>query len=204
MSEKVDFMKLLKTFYAPPTKEPVLVEVPAMQFLMLDGFGAPEGPEYHQALEALYPMAYTLKFAVKKSRQIDYGVFPLEGLWWMRGGMEFNMQHRTDWAWTAMIAQPEWVTPADVEEARVQVIKKGAAKAADIRLEPFTEGLAAQVMHIGPYAAEAPTIERLHAFIAAQGCRPRGKHHEIYLGDPRRTAPERLRTVLRQPVERIG
>ncbi len=204
MSEKVDFMKLLKPFYAPPTKEPVLVEVPVMQFLMLDGRGGPEEAEYELALGALYPMAYTLKFAVKKALQIDYGVFPLEGLWWMGDGQEFDPLSRSAWAWTAMIAQPEWVTPERVEEARAQVIQKGSAKAAAVRLETFDEGLAAQVMHIGPYADEAPTIERLHAFIAAQGCRPRGKHHEIYLGDPRRTAPERLKTVLRQPVERIG
>ncbi|MCE1253132.1 MAG: GyrI-like domain-containing protein [Anaerolineae bacterium] len=201
MSEKIDLLKDKKDLYRP-TARASLVTVPAMMFLMIDGQGAPGSPVYQEIVSSLYQMAYTLKFAVKKQLEIDYGVMPLEGLWWAVDWNVFTDGQRDQWQWTMMIAQPEWVTAERVEEARRQVIKKGSQQAEQIRFEVFDEGLCAQVMHTGPYSAEGPVIAALHTFIKEQGCQLSGKHHEIYLGDPNRTAPERLKTVLRQPVNK--
>ena len=199
MSEKIDLLKDKKDLYHPSAK-PAIIDVPVMQFLMIDGQGAPGSQLYQEVVSSLYQMSYSLKFAIKKQLEIDYGVMPLEGLWWALDWNAFTADQRDQWQWTVMIAQPEWVTAERVEEARRQVIKKGSQRAEQIRFESFHEGLCAQVMHTGPYSAEAPVIAALHAFITAQGYRLEGKHHEIYLGDPNRTAPERLKTVLRQPV----
>jgi hypothetical protein len=170
---------------------------------MIDGRGAPEDSRYREALEALYPLAYTLKFALKKERGLDYPVMPLEGLWWAEDMNAFANADREAWIWTAMIMQPDFVTQEDFESARAEVErKKGSSAALAVaRLERFEEGRSAQIMHIGPYSAEGPTITKLHDFIEEQGGRLRGKHHEIYLGDPRRSAPEKLKTVIRQPFE---
>ena len=206
MATKLDLRKELRHLYEPPAREVVAVEVPAMSFLMVDGRGDPNvSREYQEAVEVLYGLAYALKFASKKAG-IDYPVMPLEGLWWVEGAgtVGFDMMaHRDAWQWTMMIMQPDHVT-ADQVEAAVAALgrKKGLAALAKVRFERFEEGLVAQVMHVGPYSAEKPTIDRVHAYIAAQGCVPSGKHHEIYLGDPRRTAPEKLRTVIRQPMRR--
>ena len=204
--EKFDFKKTLKHLYAPSAKTPELIEVPDMNFLMIDGEGNPNTSEpYQQAVEALYGLSYTIKFAVKKEQSIDYSVFPLEGLWWAEDMDAFLRDDRKDWRWTMMIAQPEFVTPVQVESAIVDVRRKKGSAALDlVRFQPYAEGLSAQVMHLGPYADERPTIERLHQFIADQGYSLRGLHHEIYLGDPRRTAPEKLKTILRQPVQPAG
>ncbi|MEN6409252.1 MAG: GyrI-like domain-containing protein [Anaerolineaceae bacterium] len=154
------------------------------------------------ALQALYGLSYTLKFQIKKDLELDYTVMGLEGLWWVPDMNDFTVDNKDAWLWTMMIRQPDQVTPEQFERARVDVIKKkGEGSYNQVRLERFEEGLCAQVMHIGPYAAEAPTIQALHAFIAAAGRTRRGKHHEIYLGDPRRTDPAKLRTILRQPAE---
>jgi hypothetical protein len=180
-----------------------VVEVPELAFLMIDGHGDPNtAPEYAEALEALYAVAYTAKFALKRAPGgIDYAVMPLEGLWWTPDMATFTTADKSAWDWTMMIVQPDPVTAEVVEEARATVARtKGLEAIARVRLERFAEGRAAQVMHVGPFAAEGPTIERLHAFIAERGLGRAGKHHEIYLSDPRRTAPERLRTILRQPV----
>ena len=201
--EKVDFKKQLKHLYRPPAKNAVAVEVPVMNFLMLDGEGDPNSaPAYGEAVEALYAVAYALKFMIKKGPQaVDYGVLPLEGLWWVEDMRQFSVENKSAWQWTMMIMQPEYVTRELYEAALVQVeAKKGPPALGKMRLESYAEGLSAQIMHSGPYAAEAPTIEKLHQFIADQGYQRRGKHHEIYLGDPRRTAPERLKTVIRQPM----
>jgi len=206
MATKLDLRKELRHLYEPPAREVVAVEVPAMSFLMVDGRGDPNvSREYQEAVEVLYGLAYALKFASKKAG-IDYPVMPLEGLWWVEGAgtVGFDMMaHRDAWQWTMMIMQPDHLT-ADQVEAQVAALgrKKGLAALAKVRFERFEEGLAAQVMHVGPYSAEKPTIDRVHAYIAAQGCVPSGKHHEIYLGDPRRGAPEKLRTVIRQPMRR--
>ncbi len=202
----IDLVKELKPLYAPPSKAPVIVEVPELSFLMLDGRGDPNASEdYQVALQALYGVAYTLKFTLKKSDPgRDFKVMPLEGLWWVEGEpprLDELQADRETWNWTMMIALPDEVTAAEVAAAtEAAAQRRPLPAAAKVRLERFAEGRAAQVMHLGPYAAEAPTIELLHAFVAEQGLELRGRHHEIYLGDPRRTAPERLRTVIRHPV----
>ena len=172
-----------------------------MHFLMVDGTGNPNQPgAFQDAIQALYSLSYGAKFMLKKEG-IEFKVSPLEGLWGSAGGL--NPNHKTDWRWTAMVRQPPAVTAPVLEKVRAEALqKKGLPALARVRLEEFSEGLAAQIMHIGPYSAEAPTITRLHEFIEKQGCRRVGKHHEIYLGDPRRSAPERLKTLIRQPVER--
>lgn len=203
--EKVDSKKRLKHLYNPSAKEVVEVNVPQMNFLMIDGEGNPNtSQEYRDALETLYAVSYALKFEIKKSEAaVDYAVMPLEGLWWADDMSRFGTSDKDAWIWTAMIMQPEYVTEGLVEETKGRVEKKKGPLPAlpKMRFEPFSEGLAAQIMHVGPYTAEAPTIQKIHRFIEEQGHKLRGKHHEIYLGDPRRTAPERLRTVIRQPFE---
>lgn len=192
----------IQQLYKASAREPALVEVPELVFLMIDGSGDPNSaPAYREALAALYGVAYGLKFALKKRDLASaYAVGPLEGLWWVEGPSAFSFDDRSNWAWTMMIGQPVPPPPELLEAAIGDVARKKSAAARQVRLAAYHEGLAAQILHIGPYAAEAPTIARLHEFIAAQGLRPAGKHHEIYLGDPNRSAPEKLRTILRQPV----
>ncbi len=194
-------------FYKPPAKQPQIVDVPAFAFLMVDGRGDPNtSQDYQDAVEALYTLSYTLKFALKRAEGVNYAVAPLEGLWWGDTMDEFLTGRRADWRWTMMIAQPSLVTPTWVERAREEAARKKNLPALPrLCFETFQEGLAAQIMHIGPYANEAPTIQRLHDFIQAQGGVFDGlqqKHHEIYLGDPNRSAPEKLKTVIRQPFRR--
>ena len=200
---KIDYKKELKSLFKPSTKSVEIVEVPQMNFLMIDGKGDPNtSPEYKDAVEALYGVAYALKFMVKKGDlAIDYGVLPLEGLWWVDDMSQFSVEKKGDWKWTMMIMQPDVVTPRLFYEAFEQVKKKKDSEALQkIRFESFSEGKAAQIMHIGPFTEERPTIEKVHAFIEKQGCERRGKHHEIYLSDIRRAAPEKWRTIIRQPV----
>jgi hypothetical protein len=199
---KVDFKRELSDLYAPG-HEPSLVRVPELAFLMVDGDGDPNtAPEYQAAVEALYAVAYAAKFAVKRAvGGIDFGVMPLEGLWWVSDMSKFKLEDKSNWSWTAMIMQPEPVTAGIVQLARKKAAEKKSLPALEsLRFERFDEGLSAQVMYRGPYADEGQTIARLHEFIAEQAHTPRGKHHEIYLSDPRRTSPEKLRTVIRQPV----
>jgi hypothetical protein len=204
--EPFDVVKEHKPLYMPSAKHPAVVEVPDLAFLMVDGRGDPGTSEpFMDAMQALYSTAYTLKFSLKKTDPgRDFKVAPLEGLWWTDAtapSTEALQQSRDDWNWTLMIAVPDAMTPDEVAAALEAAAKKKDLPAARLlRLERFEEGLAAQIMHLGPYAEEAPTIARLHAFAAEQGYELRGRHHEIYLGDPRRTAPERLKTVLRHPV----
>jgi hypothetical protein len=201
----VDLKKQQADLYHPSAKEVAEVEVPSTPFLMIDGAGNPNtSQEYQQAVEGLYAVAYALKFLLKKEQGIDYAVMPLEGLWWAPDMRDFSVEHKETWRWTMMIAQPQEVTAALFERTREQVQRKKPSPAlAKLRLEEFHEGLAAQIMHLGPYAAEGPTIARLHAFIREQGYTfdgTRQKHHEIYLSDPRRTAAEKMKTVIRQPM----
>ncbi len=199
---KIDFKREMRELYFPG-REPALVEVPEMAFLMIDGHGDPNtATAYREAIEALYAVAYTTKFAIKHTPGgIDYGVMPLEGLWWIPDMSRFREADKAEWDWTAMIMQPEPVTPEVLEAAREKLRDKKVLPALEhMRFERFDEGLSAQFMYLGPYAEEGPAIQRLHAFIAAQGYALAGKHHEIYLSDPRRTAPEKLKTVIRQPV----
>jgi hypothetical protein len=201
---KVDLKREFGALYSPG-REPVLVDVPELPFLMIDGHGDPNtSPAYAEAVQAIYQVAYTLKFTIKRSEGgIDYGVMPLEGLWWVPDMTTFSTADKSQWDWTMMILQPDVVTMDMVERAKDAAAAKHPSEAlARIRLERFDEGESAQVMYVGPYADEGPTIQRLHAFIDQQGLMRRGKHHEIYLGDPRRSAPEKLKTIIRQPVER--
>ncbi len=203
-----DLKKALAPLFNAP-RDPVLVDVPALNYLMIDGTGAPdEGAEYpttdfQKAFAALYPVVYTIKFSLKPAG-IVVPVLPLEALWFTRADGGFDMSVAPEkWGWRALIAVSDEVTPRIFADAVAEVRrKKGDSDSLErLRFERWREGRCAQVMHLGPYSEERPTIERLHAFIAAQGCKPRGAHHEIYLGDPRRGDPARLRTVLRQPVE---
>lgn len=200
--QTLDLKKDLKLFYAALPGKVMLVDVPPLSFLMIDGAGNPNtAPAYAEAVQALYTLAYTIKFSLKKAGIADYPVMASEGLWWMEDMTQFSVERKDDWLWTMMILQPEVVTPQVLEAARAEARKKKPSPALDqVRLERYAEGLSAQILHIGPYAAEAPTIAHLHAFIAESGYQLRGKHHEIYLGDPRRTAPEKLKTIIRQPI----
>lgn len=215
---KIDFKKELKQLYRPSAKEFQVVEVPPMQFLMIDGQGDPNtAQEYQDAIEALYAMAYKLKFMSKKTLEKDYVVPPLEGLWgspemifsltditdesaWID---KFKTSDRDSWQWTMMIMQPDWVTAEMFLEAREQVRQGKNPVALDkIRLESYQEDLCVQILHIGPYAEEGPILAKLHTrYLPENGFSEAGKHHEIYLSDPRKTAPEKLKTVLRQPVK---
>lgn len=196
--------ELRKQLYNPSSKQPSIVDVPTMSFLMVDGRGDPNtSPQYKDAIETLYALSYTLKFAIKHAEKIDYQVSMLEGLWWSDAMDVFLTGSRDVWCWTMMVRQPAVVTSAWMERAVEEVRgKKDLPALPGVRLEAFHEGLAAQIMHIGSYATEAPTIQRLHDFIRAEGGVFDGrvqKHHELYLGDPRRAAPEKLKTVIRQP-----
>lgn len=201
-ASKVDFKRELRAFYSAGS-EPVIVDVPEMAFLMIDGHGDPNtAPGYGEAIQALYPVAYAAKFAVRGgSGGLDFAVMPLEGLWWVPDMSMFTVEDKSAWDWTILIMQPDQVTQEIVEEAKTKAAKKNPSDAvARVRLERFAEGRAAQVMHVGPYSAEGPTIARLHSFITEQGYVRAGKHHEVYLSDPRRTAPEKMKTIIRQPV----
>ena len=198
----VDLKKVYRDHYRA-TGEPGLVDVPERPFLMIDGVGDPNtSVEYADAVAALYSIAYGLRAAVKTATGDAYTVMPLEGLWWADDMAMFSVDGKGDWKWTMMICLPPVVTEELFDEVAPAVIHKKKLASGDlVRFEAFAEGPAAQIMHFGPYAAEAPTIERLHAFIAAQDRDLSGKHHEIYLTDPRRVAPEKNRTIIRQPVE---
>lgn len=201
--EKIDHKKTLKEFYNPP-RTPVIVDVPEWQFLMIDGKGYPgTSQEYQDALEALYAVAYTLRFALKKGEILDYKVMPLEGLWWAKDMDVFSIDSRKDeWLWTSMIMQPSAVTKDLYQEAVEQVTKKKNPVALPkMRLETYHEGVSVQVMHIGPFSEEGPVIEKMHQHAVDQGYELHSKHHEIYLSDFRKTAPEKLRTVIRQPIK---
>jgi hypothetical protein len=204
---KIDFKRTLKALYAPSRKAFSIVDVPPMQFLMIDGHGDPNtAPAYQQALAALYAVAYRCKFVSKRALERDYVVPPLEGLWWAAEMDAFSSRDKSAWDWTMMIMQPEWITSALVDEARAQAdAGKELPALPKLRLETYHEGLSVQILHMGSYDDEAPTIARMHGeFMPAHGLVPAGKHHEIYLSDPRRVAPEKLKTVLRQPVRKAG
>lgn len=200
---KVDFKRELRALYAPGA-DPQIVEVPELAFLMVDGRGDPNvAPAYREAVRALYAVSYAAKFALKRAGVLEYGVMPLEGLWWAPDMAAFTTGDKSEWNWTAMIMQPDLVTPDVVAAAKTTAAKNASADAIGrMRLDRFAEGQTAQILHTGPYAAEGPTIARLHAFIAEHGCELRGHHHEIYLSNPSRTTPEKLKTIIRQPVAR--
>jgi len=204
---KIDLKKELKQLYNPPIGKITLVDVPAMNFVMIDGTGDPnKSPEYQDAIEALYSISYTLKFVIRKEESIDYGVMPLEGLWWAEDMTKFSISDKGMWKWTSLMMQPEYISEDRFKRASEQAIKKKNLPAlAKARFEKFTEGLSVQTLYIGPFAGESPTIEKLHLFIDENDYSADGliqKHHEIYLSDFRKTAPEKLKTIIRQPMVR--
>lgn len=201
--QKIDLKKELKHLYQPSAKEVVQVEVPTFRFLMIDGEGDPNtSQKYAEAVESLFSVSYTAKFMVKKGAQgIDYAVMPLEGLWWSDDLSAFVANDRSKWKWTMMIMQPHFVEEAVIQAAIVEVKRKKALPAvAALRLENLSEGRCAQILHVGPFSEEGPTIQRVHDFIGARSALA-GKHHEVYLSDIRRASPDKWKTILRQPME---
>jgi hypothetical protein len=176
-------------------RDPELIDAPERQLLMVNGRGDPnKSPDFQAAVSVLFAVSYGLRFLLKRELGVDHKVQPLEALWDVEGG-DFSAEDRSNWVWTAMIEQPEEVTSAMAE-----ALARSKGIQAPPRLERFVEGRVAQILHVGPFADEPATVKRLHAFIAERGLRATGRHHEIYLNDVSRTAPERLRTILRQPV----
>ncbi|HIN61865.1 MAG TPA: hypothetical protein EYN31_04165 [Candidatus Marinimicrobia bacterium] len=202
--KKVDYKKELKHLYGSSSKKVVIVEVPSMNYFMVDGEGGPAAESYQQAIEALYGLSFTVKLDVKKGVGPDYTVMPLEGLWWAKDITAFSADRKDEWQWKMMIMQPDHVTAKHVNAATKQLREKKNPLALDkIRFESYHEGPSVQILHIGPYDDEGPTIAQMHKFIDENGYQLHMKHHEIYLSDPRRSKPEKLKTVLRQPITKI-
>jgi hypothetical protein len=202
---KIDYKKTQKELYQPNAKNPVIIEVPEMQFLMIDGMGSPgDSQEYQDALSLLYPVSFRTKF-LSKAKGKDYVVPPLEGLWWADNMSDFTEGNRDKWKWTMMIRQPDWITQDMIDEA-IAITKEKKPELSKqlpkLRLEKYKEGRVAQIMHIGPYAEEGSTVQKIHDFIKKEGGKFDGlktKHHEIYLSDPRKTNPATMKTIIRQP-----
>ncbi len=202
--EKMDLKKTLKHLYQPSATEIVRVDVPVMNFLMIDGKGDPNTSQaFADAVEVLFALSYTLKFMAKKGQlAIDYGVLPLEGLCWANDMSAFTDGDKSNWKWTSMIMQPDFITGEMVGLAIADVKrKKNLPALSSVRFESLSEGLCAQIMHIGPFSEEGPTIEKVHQFIESHGCKRTGKHHEIYLSDIRKADPKNWKTVIRQPMQ---
>lgn len=204
--EKIDYKKKYKYLYSPKPGIVEEVTVPKMNFAMIDGEGSPEAqdnhPQFQDAISALYGVTYTLKMGRKKEGiEPDYTIAPLDGLWWMVDGAEFDTAKPNQWRWTMMIMQPDFISKLEFDDAVKQLKKKKDNPQIDnLRLETYEEGLSVQIMHVGPYSEEGPNIAKMQSYVKEKNYKPAGKHHEIYLGDPRRTKPEKLKTILRQPV----
>ncbi len=201
---KLDLYKLHAAEYVTP-KRPALVATRPGRYLTITGTGEPGGPAFTERVGALYAVAYTIKMGKKKLGQ-DYKVAGLEGLWWARGGSAGMMaKRREDWRWKLLIRVPDFVKERCVTMAAAMLAARGKGKAVGkVKLERIAEGRCVQMLHVGPYAAEPATVEAMMAFAAESGLRPTGYHHEIYLSDPRRVRPEKLRTILRHPVVPAG
>jgi len=205
VSEKVDLKKTDP--YLAKAGQFRILEVPPQRYLAIDGKGDPNTAVFAEAVEALFPLAYAVKFQSKRELGRDYVVMPLEALWWADDMSTFTTRRdKSSWSWTLLVLQPDWVDEALVDAARTAVAKKGAPpRSADIRFETLEEGRSVQTLHVGPFDDEGPVLARLHdEFLPENGLAPAGRHHEIYLSDLRRTAPEKLRTILRQPVGPLG
>lgn len=201
--EKIDFKIKLRQLYLSSAKEVVQVDVPTMNYLMVDGEGDPNtSQEYSDAIETLFSVSYATKFMVKKGTlAVDYGVMPLEGLWWADDMSKFLTDDKSNWKWTMMIMQPELVTKEIIDAAISDVSKKKNPTAITrVRFEALTEGTCAQILHIGPFSEEGPTVEKVHQFVDSRGKRI-GKHHEIYLSDIRKADPAKWKTLIRQPMQ---
>ncbi len=202
MAGKIDIKKQYKHLFAPK-REPHLVEVPRFQYLMIDGEGSPQGAAFQDAIAALYSTAYGTKFRLKAAGRADFVVPPLEALWWADDESAFEENRRDEWHWTLMLIQPNHVSEEDIADALGELGKKGKTTAAhrNMRTEQLEEGRAVQCVYVGPYDSMGGAISAMQAFAAANGLKLAGKHHDVYLSDPRRTAPEKLKTVLRRPVQ---
>jgi hypothetical protein len=206
---KIDLKKENKELYDPSARKASIVDVPEMSYLMIDGEGDPNtSKEYQDSIEALFSVSYKIKFLSVKENSQDYVVMPLEGLWWVENMEAFDIRNKSGWKWTAMIRQPDFITEDIIKKALEEVEKKKNLPALPkIKFQTLHEGLSAQIMHIGPYSEEGQTIEKLHNFIEENGYEfdgnlPGEKHHEIYISDVRRTKPEKLRTIIRQPIKK--
>lgn len=200
--EKIDFKKELRDFYNNSSEKVIFLDIPQMNFIVIEGHGAPESESFKQSIEALYPIAYGIKFKYKKENNIDFKVMPLEGLWWAddMSAYEEKNQARDEWKWNLMIMQPHFITKELFDDVKQGVIVKKQDPFLDkVVFKSFLEGKSAQIMHIGPYSSEGPNIKKIHSKIIETGGRLSGKHHEIYLSDARRSDPSKLKTILRQP-----
>ena len=201
---RYDVKRELKQFYAPTNTDWALVDVPAQQFIAVDGRGDPNtSVDYARAVQALYAVAYTIKFTSKRTLRRDFVVAPLEGLWWSDRPEVFTTRAKDAWQWRMLISQPDWISDDLIDEAKQAAeLAKNLPAIADVRRETLREGTSAQLLHVGPYDDEGPVLAKLHhEYLAANNLRMSGLHHEIYLGDPRRTEPAKLKTILRQPVQ---
>ena len=201
MAGKIDIKKQHKHLFAPK-REPHLVAVPQFRYLMIDGEGSPQGEAFQDAIGALYSTAYTTKFRLKAAGRADFVVPPLEALWWADDESAFDENRRDEWQWTLMLIQPDHVSEEDIADALGELDKKAKTTAAhqNIRTEPLEEGRAVQCLCEGPYDSMGGAISEMQAFAESNGLELTGKHHDVYLSDPRRTAPERLKTMLRRSV----
>ena len=204
MAGKRDLKRELDQYQAKRGEFRVL-DVPATQYLMIDGHGGPDSTEFADAIAALYPVAYRLKFASKAELDQDYVVMPLEGLWWADDPVVFATREKSAWDWTAMIMTPDWITRELFDRSLEEVAARNPAiSSRDVRLETLEEGLSVQTLHVGSFEDETPVLAELHdRFLPERGLTPTLKHHEIYLSDFRKVAPEKLRTIIRQPVVRL-
>jgi hypothetical protein len=209
--ETIDLKKIWKHLYLPSAKKVELVDVPPLNFIMIDGAIEPgqapgTSPGFQEAMQALYGAAYTLKFMVKKRPEnpVDYPVMALEGLWWWDEG-EFDIRYPSNWKYTVMILQPDLITPELFAEAQKQLHERKPSPAVEkLRLDSYHEGLSVQTMHIGPYSNEPATVDRMKIFALDHGYEMAGLHHEIYIGNPLRADPAKLKTVLRHPVRKVA
>jgi hypothetical protein len=203
-SAKIDLYKDNKADYAAP-KKPMLVEIGPASYLAIGGKGEPGGPAFQEKIGGLYAVAYTIKMTSKFAGR-DYTVCKLECLWWAgRKGCEFETVPKEQWNWKLMIRTPDFISDGQVHKAIEVLREKGkAAEAKNVKLEALDEGKCVQMLHVGPYEHVGQTITKMMEFSRANGLVPNGRHHEIYLSDPRRVEPARLRTILRQPVKPKG
>ena len=197
---KIDLYAEFKSEYAAP-RQPAFVVVGPAKYLAIMGQGAPGGEQFRSRISALYSVAFALKMAEKFVGH-DFKICHLEGQWWAEGGSNFHAHHAKDWQWRLLIRVPEFITQIELHAAIKSVIEKGKPPAAnEVQLEELTEGRCVQMLHIGPYGEEKTSIDKMEALVADNGMHLRGPHHEIYLSDPNRVPPQRLRTILRYPVE---
>ncbi|MBJ7354311.1 MAG: GyrI-like domain-containing protein [Thermoleophilaceae bacterium] len=205
--DKFDFKREFKEVYSPPAKDFSLTEIPPFRYLAVDGKGDPgTAQEFSDAVSALYPLAYTLKMTGKKNGGPDFVVGPMSATWRSKDKSAFVTGDRDNWEWTVMLPLPDWITDEQIAEARESVAaRKNPAALSLVCAMTLNEGLCIQILYRGPYVDEAPVLARMHnEFMPEHGLDFNGDHHEIYLSDPGRTAPEKLKTILRQPVRRIS